>query len=51
MTSEPPCCVRLRDIQEAASHIAGPRTTICYDWCRQSLDRHAAFVAGAAAHQ
>jgi integrase/recombinase XerD len=44
--------VRLRDVQEAASH-ADPRTTMRYDRARQSLDRHAtcivaAFVAGAA---
>ena len=44
--------VPLRDVQEAASH-ADPRTTMCYDRARVSLDRHAtyivsAFVAGAA---
>jgi integrase/recombinase XerD len=44
--------VRLRDLQEAASH-ADPRTTIRYDRARGSLDRHAtyivaAYVAGAA---
>lgn len=44
--------VRLRDVQEAASH-ADPRTTMRYDRARTSLDRHAtyivaAFIAGAA---
>ena len=44
--------VRLRDVQEAASH-ADPRTTMRYDRARGSLDRHAtyivaAYVAGAA---
>jgi site-specific recombinase XerD len=44
--------VRLRDVQEAASH-ADPRTTMRYDRARTSLDRHAtyivaAYVAGAA---
>jgi integrase/recombinase XerD len=44
--------VPLRDVQEAASH-ADPRTTMCYDRARGSLDRHAtyivaAYVAGAA---
>ena len=43
--------VPLRDVQEAASH-ADPRTTMCYDRARVSLDRHAAcivatFLAGA----
>jgi hypothetical protein len=43
--------VPLRDVQEATSH-ADPRTTMCYDRGRQSLDRHATyivatFVAGA----
>jgi integrase/recombinase XerD len=44
--------VRLRDVQEAASH-ADPRTTMRYDRARVSLDRHATyivatFLAGAA---
>jgi integrase/recombinase XerD len=44
--------VRLRDVQEAASH-ADPRPTMRYDRARASLDRHAtyivaAYVAGAA---
>ena len=44
--------VPLRDVQEAASH-ADPRTTMCYDRARVSLDRHATyivstFIAGAA---
>ena len=44
--------VRLRDVQEAASH-ADPRTTMRCDRARQSLDRHATyvvatFIAGAA---
>jgi integrase/recombinase XerD len=44
--------VRLRDVQEAASH-ADPRTTMRYDRARGTLDRHAtyivaAYVAGAA---
>jgi hypothetical protein len=43
--------VRLRDMQEAASH-ADPRTTMRYDRARGSLDRRAtcsgvAYVAGA----
>jgi integrase/recombinase XerD len=43
--------VRLRDVQEAASH-ADQRTTMRYDRGRGSLDRHAThivanFVAGA----
>lgn len=43
--------VPLRDVQEAASH-ADPRTTICYDRGRGSLDRHgtyivATYIAGA----
>ena len=37
--------VPLRDVQEAASH-TDPRTTMRYDRARQSLDRHATFVAG-----
>jgi hypothetical protein len=44
--------VRLRDVQEAASH-ADPPTTMRDDRGRQSLDRHATylaatFIAGAA---
>src|SRR5947209_8097416 len=39
--------VPLRDVQEAASH-ADPRTTIRYDRGRGSLNRHAAYLAGAA---
>jgi integrase/recombinase XerD len=39
--------VPLRDVQEAASH-ADPRTTMRYDRARVSLDRHAAYIAGAA---
>ncbi len=35
--------VPLRDVQEAASH-ADPRTTMCYDRARQSLDRHATYI-------
>jgi len=43
--------VPLRDVQEAASH-SDPRTTMCYDRGRGSLDRHptyivSTFVAGA----
>lgn len=38
--------VPLRDVQEAASH-ADPRTTTRYDRARVSLDRHAAYIAGA----
>ena len=38
--------VPLRDVQEAASH-ADPRTTMRYDRGRQSLDRHATYIAGA----
>jgi integrase/recombinase XerD len=43
--------VPLRDIPEADSH-AEPRSTMCYDRARTSLDRHAtcivaAYVAGA----
>ena len=43
--------VPLRDVQEAASH-ADPRTTMCCDRARMSLDRHttyvvATFIAGA----
>ena len=38
--------VPLRDVQEAASH-AGPRTTICYDRARGSLDRHATYIVAA----
>jgi hypothetical protein len=34
----------LRDLQEAASH-ADPRTTMRYDRGRQSLDRHATYLA------
>jgi site-specific recombinase XerD len=36
--------VPLRDVQEAASH-ADPRTTMRYDRGRQSLDRHATYIA------
>jgi hypothetical protein len=44
--------VLLRDVQEAASH-ADPRTTMCYDRARVTLDQNAAyiiatFIAGAA---
>ena len=35
--------VPLRDVQEAASH-ADPRTTMCYDRARRSLDRHATYI-------
>ena len=38
--------VPLRDVQEAASH-ADPRTTMRYDRARQSLDRHATYIAAA----
>jgi integrase/recombinase XerD len=38
--------VPLRDVQEAASH-ADPRTTMRYDRARQSLDRHAPYIAAA----
>jgi site-specific recombinase XerC len=34
--------VPLRDVQEAASH-ADPRTAVCYDRGRGSLDRHATY--------
>jgi site-specific recombinase XerD len=52
ITAAPDAGVRLRDVQEAASH-ADPRTTMRYDRARGSLDRHAtyivaAYVAGAA---
>jgi site-specific recombinase XerD len=45
--------VPLRDVQEAASSHADPRTTMRYDRARTSLDRHAtyivaAYIAGAA---
>ncbi|MCP3935567.1 MAG: tyrosine-type recombinase/integrase [Actinomycetia bacterium] len=36
--------VPLRDVQEAASH-ADPRTTMRYDRGRESLDRHATYIA------
>jgi integrase/recombinase XerD len=38
--------VPLRDVQEAASH-ADPRTTMCYDRARASLDRHATYIVSA----
>jgi integrase len=38
--------VRLRDVQEAASH-ADPRTTRRYDQARVSLDRHATYIVAA----
>ena len=38
--------VRLRDVQEAASH-ADPRTTMRYDRARVSLDRHATYIVAA----
>jgi integrase/recombinase XerD len=38
--------VRLRDVQESASH-ADPRTTMRYDRDRTSLDRHATYIVAA----
>jgi integrase/recombinase XerD len=38
--------VRLRDVQEAASH-ADPRTTMRYDRVRTSPDRHATYIVAA----
>lgn len=35
--------VPLREVQVPARH-ADPRTTTVYDWRRQDLDRHAAYV-------